>query len=559
MIADTILELQNLPLLAALRLASFVLFSGAIGLALFYFVRHRVKQIPLWKIPGPESVSFITGNNSQMFHAGAGKFHEYLIRTYGRVIRITMFLWDTQLVISDPSACTSILLKDQDVFEETEWFLETNRHAFGPGLLATMGAHHRKQRKQLNPVFSIKHMRAMVPLFHNLTQQLQEVLKRQVEGGARELDLLEYLGRLALELIAQGGLGYTFDSLNYDHEENEFSKAIKQYSISLSSIFFFRMQFPLVSNWPSWLLRFGAKLFPLPMLHNVIRVTDIMYKHTKQVYDNKKALLEKGGDGFAQQAGDGKDIITVLMRDNADAPEEERLPEEEILGHMSTFLFAGTDTTSTALSRIFYLLSEHQDVQERLRQELAAAWEGAGESGIGYDKLVELPYLEAVCRETLRLYPPIHFISRLCRADISIPLSQPIETKGGSQSSLFVPRGTSVIVNILGINRDQNIWGPDVLEWKPERWLAPLPESVTDARIPGVYANTLTFLGGGRACIGFKFSQLEMKVILSQLLPTFRFSPSKAGVVWNFGTLTTPGRKGSTGVTPQLPMVVERI
>ena len=52
-----------------------------------------------------------------------------------------------------------------------------------------------------------------------------------------------------------------------------------------------------------------------------------------------------------------------------------------------------------------------------------------------------------------------------------------------------VPSGTFILVSILGINRDPAIWGEDAAEWKPERWLSPLPSSVTDARVPGVYAN----------------------------------------------------------------------
>lgn len=67
-----------------------------------------------------------------------------------------------------------------------------------------------------------------------------------------------------------------------------------------------------------------------------------------------------------------------------------------------TLIFAATDTTSSALSRIFQLLSEHHDVQQKLREEIIAA-KGEREE-IPYDELSSLPYLDAVCRETLRLY-----------------------------------------------------------------------------------------------------------------------------------------------------------
>lgn len=66
-----------------------------------------------------------------------------------------------------------------------------------------------------------------------------------------------------------------------------------------------------------------------------------------------------------------------------------------------TLVFAAMDTTSAALSRILHLLAEHPDVQEKLRQEIVEA-QAQGEN-LSYDDLVSLPYLDAVCRETLRL------------------------------------------------------------------------------------------------------------------------------------------------------------
>ena len=71
-----------------------------------------------------------------------------------------------------------------------------------------------------------------------------------------------------------------------------------------------------------------------------------------------------------------------------------------------------------------------------------------------------------------------------------MPLSEPIiGVDGKEMKDIFVPKDTSVIVGILACNRNKAIWGEDAREWKPERWLFSLPDSVTDARIPGVYAN----------------------------------------------------------------------
>ena len=55
--------------------------------------------------------------------------------------------------------------------------------------------------------------------------------------------------------------------------------------------------------------------------------------------------------------------------------------------------------------------------------------------------------------------------------------------------SVFIPKGTTVLISVVSCHRNKDIWGEDALEWKPERWLSPLPDSVTKAQIPGVYSN----------------------------------------------------------------------
>ena len=71
-----------------------------------------------------------------------------------------------------------------------------------------------------------------------------------------------------------------------------------------------------------------------------------------------------------------------------------------------------------------------------------------------------------------------------------LPLSEPIRGVDGTwMKEIPIPKDTRILVSIRGSNRNKSIWGEDAHEWKPERWLSPLPDSVIDARIPGVYSN----------------------------------------------------------------------
>jgi len=304
--------------------------------------------------------------------------------------------------------------------------------------------------------------------------------------------------------------------------------------------------------------RFVVDVLPWPTLHELRDIIDTMHNTSVEVVESKKRALKGGDEAIAKQIGQGKDVISILMRENMKASQEDRLSEEEVIAQVSSLTFAAMDTTSGALSRVLHLLSQHPDIQQKLRQEILGARAIAGEE-ITYDELVSLPYLDAVCRETLRLYPPVPFQQRQTVQDIVLPLEKSIRGMDGRElHEITVPKGTVVIISVLSANCNPDIWGPDSYEWKPERWLSPLPDTVLNERSPGIYSHLMTFWGGGRACLGFKFSQLEMKVVLSDLIETFRFEQSKKEVTWNLSLIAFPTVKGDNN-QPQMPLAVSLV
>jgi len=285
-------------------------------------------------------------------------------------------------------------------------------------------------------------------------------------------------------------------------------------------------------------------------------IIDVINSTAAGIYEEKKKALEEGDEAVTRQIGKGNDIMSILMRANMSASEHDKMSEEELLAQISVLTFAATDTTSNALARILHLLSTHQDVQSKLRQEIVDA---RSRGNLEYDEVVALPYLDAICRETLRLYAPVSQLSKTTRQDVVLPLSTPIKGLDGREiTEIPIPNNTNIIVGLLAANRNPEVWGQDSYEWKPERWLTPLPESVSAARIPGIYSHLMTFLGGGRACIGFKFSQLEMKVVLLTLIQSFEFSPSEKEIFWQMSGVVSPIAVGE-GTKTQLPMMVKLV
>ncbi|KAF8072008.1 cytochrome P450 [Lyophyllum atratum] len=547
--------------MSALILPSFLVFCVLwILVALF---RRFVAKNDLDNIGGPPSGSFLKGNFGQLYNIHGFDFHIRIAEQFGRVIKIFGPFGSRQLYIFDPKAVHHILVKDQYIFEETTAFLASNGIVFGDGLLASLGQlgdKHRKQRKLINPVFSVAHMRNMVPIFEEVAKKLSAAIQLNIDRGAQEVDILHWMTRAALEMIGLCGLGCSFDPLTEGAVAHPFSKAAKEL-VPVLFTFEFTREFllPLLVKIGSPRFRkYAVDLLAIPWknLRSLKKLVNIMDDTTTQIFEEKKRAMESGA-AESKDAPPAKDILSILMRANMEAAEEDRLPDQEVLGQLSTFTFAGTDTTSNAFARILHLLSTYPDAQERLRKEIIEARDTHGD--VPYDALVALPFMDAVCRETMRLYPPVSTVIRTTRQDVVLPLSTPVKGLDGSDiSSIFIKNNTNIVVSILCANQDPTLWGPDAAEWKPERWLAPLPQALIDAHMPGVYSHTLTFLGGGRACIGFKFSELELKVVLSVLLSQFRFSLSEKEILWEMGGIVTPSVKGLPR-QPQMPLKVESI
>ncbi|KAI8969791.1 cytochrome P450 [Trametes punicea] len=487
----------------------------------------------LAKVPGPPSASFLTGNVTQMMGRTGWDFHREIAEKYGSVVKLHWTFGSPFLYISDPLAMQHIL-KDTATYDELPWYLTSNQLIFGYGIIAVNGDMHHKQRKMLRPVFGAKHLRRFVPVFYRVTSKLVEAVSSRVGDGSVDIDMMNWMSRTALELIGQSGIGHSFDPLTEDVAD-AYAEAVKTLTPVATSdeMILLRQAAPLVPYLgPAGFRRWLAKHAPFPALRKLVPLVDALHAGSLKVLNEKKAALQ-------DEKADSQDLIGVLLKANSAVSEEDRLPDVELLGQMSSIIFAAMDTTSNGMARILHLLAQHPDVQDRLRSEILEAKAHCDQ--LDYDELHALPYLDAVCRESLRLYPPAIQTFRGTMKDGVIPLSEPIRaTDGTLMKELVVPRGTNIFIGIMASNCNKALWGEDAYEWKPDRWLKPLPEALEKAAIPGIYSHLMTFYGGGRSCIGFTFAQLEMKVVMSELLANFTLELSDKPVVWNLSGISYP-------------------
>lgn len=171
-------------------------------------------------------------------------------------------------------------------------------------------------------------------------------------------------------------------------------------------------------------------------------------------------------------------------------------------------LLATRNTTGTTLAFVIAQLARNPDVFSRLRGEVLHQFGSEGsEVEISHAALKAAKYLQAVLRETLRLYPIIPYNSRTAIRDTVLP------TGGGADGSepLAVKKGTCVGYVVYVMHRRPDIWGPDAAQWKPERW---------EGRKAGW--EYLPFNAGPRVCIGQEFAMSELGYTLVRLLQRYK-------------------------------------
>ncbi|KAH9940844.1 cytochrome P450 [Epithele typhae] len=562
------------------------------GLALWALVFRRRSVFANIQGP-PPSRRFLTGHLRKFLGRRGWEYQlELASGKYGQVVKIDGAFGNKWLYVVDPVALNHIILKGQNVYEESPLFLAINRLLFGPSVLSTVGDHHKQQRKLLNPVFSTNHMRHMLPIFYRITERLRDTLAEMTVDGPRTIDMLGWTTRAALEMVGQGGLGHSFDSLEAD-STNAYAENMKSFAPTFFPMILVRQLLPqLINIGTPRIRRWIVEYTPHWRVQKLKRIIDSMHTVACSIFEGKKAAFAQGDDAVVQQIGEGKDIVSKLLQANFATSEKDRLPDEEVLAQLSALVLAAMDTTSSALGRTLRILAEHPEAQSRLRKEVTDALENADGGRLSYDELMGLPYLDAICRETLRVYPPLVGLGRVTLKDTILPVGTPLKgTDGSLISEIHVPKGTMIYFGILGSNRNPALWGPDAHEWKlyyyyyyhsipmchicacaytaknklqkahewkPDRWLSPLPDAVMSAPIPGVYSHLMTSNGGGRSCIGFKFSQMEMKVVLSTLVRHFALEVPRdlpVPIVWSSAGIQSPSL-GYESDKPELPLKI---
>jgi len=206
------------------------------------------------------------------------------------------------------------------------------------------------------------------------------------------------------------------------------------------------------------------------------------------------------------------DKVIAEKRSNQDAKRQKTFIDEifnangsswtdkEIRDEISSMIAAGADTTSHSLSFTILLLAMFPDVQEKVYREV----QEIGDAQLSMETCSKMTYMGQVIKESLRLFAPSTIIGRYTTGNVTI-----------KTNNLTIPKNVFVIIGMSMLHRQREIWGDDANQFNPENF----SKENCAKRKAGSF---VAFSNGLRNCVGIKFADLSMKVILFKLLQAYR-------------------------------------
>ncbi|CAK5283307.1 unnamed protein product [Mycena citricolor] len=474
---------------------------SALPIAVYYSLRPKRDPIP--DLPGPESSSWLYGNLAELLLApDYGKYEFTWLKRFGSVYQIRACLGRTQIVIADPAAM-------HHVFSSPKWDQ-------GPPLsmLATMvfgsqsvqgvraaGPEHRHLRGALNGAFTASVVQSYETIFERVAAGISEKID---SSTADDVDITGMLSAATLSAISTALLSRPVEELDpgfIDLNTNLLRTAARTSKRDLLST-------DLLTNYIPRRLLYKLLHLRVAGWHAVTEGRDLGLALGRAVVEDKLRVKASGED---QGTGD---VYDLLLSGKAGA-EAKKLNVEELVAQTSVLLVAGQDTTANTLAFCLIELAHNPALQEQLRTELQAR--GPAQP---YN---QLPLLNAIIKEALRMFPAAPIMDRLAYEDDIIPLSEPVLDRHGRKIDCIpVRKGQVVTMAIASYQRMASHWGPDAMEFNPMRWLE--GGSVKTSDVIGPYANLMSFASGARTCIGWRFAVMEMQIILCELVGKFSFS-----------------------------------
>ncbi|KAI3504348.1 hypothetical protein L1887_32946 [Cichorium endivia] len=445
------------------------------------------------------------GKNTKKYHPIAGtmlnqlfnfhRFHDYMVdlaakhKTYRL---ITPFRYE--VYTSDPVNVEYILTTKADNFIKGEYNHTILKDLLGNGIFTVDGDKWRDQRKVKSHQFSTRVLREVNSvIFKENAVKLADTLF-EAERNKQDIDMSVLFMKASLDAVFKVAFGMDADIMFGSAEEG----------LRFSNIFDEASAMTLKRYVDiTWKIQKYFNIGTEAKLKESIKVVD------EFVYKLIKLKIEEVNKIKTDQSGNKDDVLTRFLQ-------VKDMNTTYLRDIILNFIIAGKDTTSATMTWFIYLLCKHPEIQDKVAKEIEEVINYKDVKNVeGFVKamneesLEKLHYLHATLTETVRLFPAVPLGVKICAADDVLP------------DGCHVNKGDMVTIQPYAMGRMKFLWGDDVEEFKPERWIDDngcfRPES------PFKYTG---FQAGQRICLGKEFAYREMKIFASALLGNFIFKLS---------------------------------
>ncbi len=385
----------------------------------------------------------------------------------------------TLVVVAEHEMARQVLVTNQDNYEKGMEY-ELLRIVLGNGLLTSEGELWRRQRTLVQPMFAKRHLGDFTGYMTRATSDALEEGPLSGLGEGDVVDVNRAMMELTLDVVGRALFGADLSG-DTARKVGPAMNSVLTLGVKMAR----RLPTFILANLPGMDLRKSFGLNP----ENVgfRRAVGALDEVIDEVLAERESRDEKGDD------------LVGLMLSVTDPETGEGMSRSQVAAELMTFMLAGHETTSNALSWTFRWLSLNPDARDRMFAEID---EVIGDRTPGMEDADRLPWTRAVIEESMRLTPPVFMVGRKAREDDEI---------GGYR----IPAGSSVMVLIRMIQKDPRVWdNPE--GFAPERFL---PENRA-GRPSQAY---MPFGAGRRICVGSTFAMIEAVLLIAMISRRYRF------------------------------------
>ncbi len=396
------------------------------------------------------------------------------------------------VVANELSLVKDIMVNKVDKYPKNKLLHELLEPLLGDSIFTTNGCQWRKQRNLLTPAFASTSIGKVFVLMKQATDDMRERLSK-VEAGSR-FDMESEMTFITADIIFRTIMTTKLSSEEAQKITSAFTRFQEQ-SLKISMLRMFKI--PLVFSYKE---------------HKRIQAAKIIRGALEKVIRPRYEAVNNGEETQAV------DILSSLLL-TRDPDTGERFSFKEIVDQVSMLFLAGHETSASALSWLFYLLAEYPEIQEEAYQEIKTV---VGDREIEATDLKKLKLVNAIFRETLRLYPPVGFMMREAAEKVTL-------------RDKIIQAGQSVVISPWLIHRNKYNWEKPH-DFNPKRFLEKQKTPIKSRYLP--------FGMGQRVCIGASFAMQEAVLIITSVLQHYRVEEVEGFKPQPVGRLTIRSENG---------------